>query len=283
MKFSFLISSLVISVLTITSCVKTDEPNYTDFVQTAQDEALAESFFEDANQESDKQHENTEDGSLKAADIEGPTVTIDSGENGFADSTWSITVDFGTGLIGRNAWERKGKIIIDVYGRYKDKGSYRTVTFDNYYVNDYKVEGTHTAENLGFDSVENCMIFTINVKNGLITTPENKTISWESTRTRKWVAGFETGGLQIFDDEYEITGEAHGTNSKGMAYTKTIIEPLHVNVGCQYIQSGKLQIELEEKKDIQIDYSYTEDETAACDDKAKLEVNGNSYPFKMRK
>lgn len=273
----------VLSISTILfSCQEVSKrPKITDLVTTAQDEALAESFFEDANQESSQQHESTEDGAIKSFEETGPVITIDSGENGFQDSAWMVTVDFGDGITGRNGWVRKGKIVIDIYGRYKTEGSKRTMTFVNYYVNDNKIEGTHIVENLGFDSTEMCYNFSVLVENGIVTTPEGKQITWESERNRRWIAGYDTPGLNVFDDVYEITGEAHGINSEGKTYSKTITEALLVQVGCPYIQEGKLTVSIDNSDDVIIDYGYAED-AEECNNDGEITYNGQKYQYKLR-
>ncbi len=61
----------------------------------------------------------------------------------------SITIDYGTGCTGFYDNTRSGKIIINVTGPGGKMGSKRTVTFDDYYFNGIKVEGTKLFENLG--------------------------------------------------------------------------------------------------------------------------------------
>ena len=61
----------------------------------------------------------------------------------------TITVDFKTGVLGKDGITRKGKVTIVSTNWYREPGSVHTATFTDYYHNDYKVEGTHVVENVG--------------------------------------------------------------------------------------------------------------------------------------
>jgi hypothetical protein len=85
-----------------------------------------------------------------------PAVTVEHPGTG----VWPkiITIDYGTGCTGFYNNTRSGKIIIEVTGLRIAEGSKRTVTFDNYYFNGIKVEGTKVLENLGQNDDQNFVI-----------------------------------------------------------------------------------------------------------------------------
>jgi len=270
---------LLISLLAIIGGCKQEEvaqePTILDVTTSTKDETLIQSIFDDANTESDMQHASTQEPTLRSENAESPVITVDAGANGFADSIWTITVDFGEGIIGRYGWERKGKIIIDVHGFYKEEGSTRTLTFKIYYVNGNKVEGTHVEENMGFNETDQAYIFNITVTNAELTKSDGSEITWASQRTRKWLAGYETP-LDALDDEYEITGETHGVNSDGKSFIKEIVEPLFIQMSCQYIQDGKVQLSIEGVEISDIDFGYEAETADECDNEAE-------FTYKTRK
>lgn len=273
---------IIVSSGIMSACLKDkEEPRFTDFVTVVKDDSFTQMLFDDIQSESDVQHATSQTEALEKSMMEdSATITIDAGENGFADSAWTITIDFGDGIVGRYGWERKGKVIIDVQGFYKQEGATRVMTFDNYYVNDNKVEGTHTVTNIGFDSTEMAYVFDVAIENGVITKTDGKTITWNSNRQRKWTAGYDTP-LTIADDEYKITGESHGTNSEGKAFVKTITSPLHIFLSCEYIQDGEVDITIEESKTALLNFGYSEG-ASSCDEYAKLTYAGKDFTFKMR-
>src|SRR5882724_12626176 len=56
-------------------------------------------------------------------------------------------IDFGSGCTGRDGRTRRGKITVTYSGRMILPGSSASTTFDGYFINDTKVEGTHTITN----------------------------------------------------------------------------------------------------------------------------------------
>lgn len=187
-----------------------------------------------------------------------------------------LTIDFGatncTGIDGRL---RRGKIIATYTGRYRDSGTVISVILQDFYLNDEKVEGQKTITNQGRDKDGN-ITFDIDVSNGKITRQNGKTIEWNSKRTRKWIEG-ENTLLNIFDDVYEISGNADGKTTSGLKYTVKITKPLNVKVGCRWIRSGTINITPEGVSTRKIDYG-----DGNCDRVATVTVNGKSYQFEMR-
>lgn len=274
-----IIWGIIIAIVAISACKKIEdkkeEPTIKDVTTCTKDDNLVQSIFDDANSEADMKHASTQEGVLQSEDETGPVVTVDTGENGYRDSTWTITIDYGDGITGRYGWVRKGKIHIAVHGFYKMEGSTRTMTFENYYVNDNKIEGTHHETNQGFDEEKQAYIIAVSVTGGKLTKPDNSVITWESERTRNWLAGYDTP-LNIYDDEYSITGEAHGINSDGASYSKNITEALLVSLGCEYIQDGIVEYYIDEQKVADIDFGYEQTETD-CDN--QVQIIYKSQPF----
>ncbi len=245
---------IVVFSMLFTACEKTAD-NSSD-VTTAEDDALATLMFDDVFTEVEDAMSVMENtiygGQLKSASaVVCKTITVEHPD----DSTFwprTVTVDYGEGCTGPDSRVRTGKIIIVVNGRYPDKGYTRTITLDNYYVDDYKIEGTKTVTNEGLNDSGN-ITFSVHLTAGKMITPEGMEMTRSYERVREWVAGSETP-LYRWDDEYLITGEATGINRKGVEYTRTILEPLHIAQQCRWIMSGTIQMVSENHADILLDY-----------------------------
>ncbi len=182
-----------------------------------------------------------------------PVVTIDHP----SDAVWpkTITVDFGTGCTDQNENIRSGKILIVVTDRRFKPGSKRTVTFDNYYFNDIKVEGNKEVENLGYNNNQN-MVFSIKLTGGKLTLPDSRVVERSFERQREWLAGLLT--RNIWDDECLITGMANGVTINGVTHINTITTALHWKRVCKFIVSGVVEIKREGLETVVINYGIGE-------------------------
>jgi len=262
------------------SCKKNEEiedPVYS--TEAAQDNALADNLFNDAQKQIDDTHKKQDASTKSITDSSSyPIITIEAG-----DSTvyvWKATIDFGTdGVEGSDGRVRKGKIVFTTTGRYIDEGTVITGTLIDYSIDDYLIEGTKTVENMGKNSDQQTY-FNVDVINGKITDSNGAIRTWETHRVRTWVEGEATTGLLgIFDDEYDITGSASGVTVSNKAYTITITEPLRVKVFCKWIQDGNLNLVVTGSPTIYVDYGVGG--TSVCDNQAKATIDGQEYTFYM--
>jgi hypothetical protein len=124
--------------------------------------------------------------------------------------------------------------LVSYTGPYRAPGTDITITPQDYYVNDHRLQGTKVVTNAGAND-QGQTTFTV-VVNGTVTAPDN---SWTSThsfqRTRTWVAGEST-------PQWNDDGGGNGTTRNGVPYTLLITTPLRVEVGCPWIVSGVMQI-----------------------------------------
>ena len=81
------------------------------------------------------------------------------------------------------------------------------VTFENFTINDNKIEGTKTIE-----KVEN-LKYKITLENGKITFTDGTFLTCSYIRYRTMVAGIATP-FYIWDDAYTFEGSANGANRK---------------------------------------------------------------------
>jgi hypothetical protein len=256
------------------SCRRSDRDNDKE-TQSSSDNALAEACWNDVFKQVD-------DAAAVTADVNRNsfpslascyTVTVNPA---LPNTTYpkTVTLDFGpANCAGPDGINRRGKIIAVFSGKYRDSLTSITITPTNYYVNDNKVQGTKTIINQGH--INGVATFSVNVQNASITAPDGKTISWNSQRTRRWIAGESTLGV-VSDDVYEITGSASGTGTKGNTFTVTITSPLRIEMNCRYIVSGVLKLSPANLSDRIVDFG-----SGACDADATVSILGNSYSITL--
>ncbi len=259
---------------------KTEESvNTVEAIEAITDYTIASSQFQGVSNASDDAvfgSENTQSSRLKSSY---PITTIEPSD--FTTFPKKITVDFGTsGVQGRDGRVRKGKLIINLEnGWYRQIGSVYTTTFEDYYQNNYKIEGKHIAINTGTNS-EDKNTFNIKVEEGKITSPLGNTILYTQNTTRTWLNG-ESTPLNIWDDEYEIEGEQSGVSSNNVSYTLTIRNenPLLFDLECGYVKKGILDIDIENTPSMSLDFYKDEDNNgeADCSQGATLTIGNTEY------
>jgi hypothetical protein len=179
----------------------------------------------------------------------------------------TMYIDFGpVNCTGDDGHARRGAILVSFTGPYRATGTVITITPQDFYLDDYKLQGTKTVTNLGPDD-QGHIQFSVSV-DGSVTAPDN---SWTSThsseRLRTWMAGEHTP--TPWDDQYAITGTGSGVNRFGLAYSMTITQPLHIHIGCWLPVSGHVEITPEGQPTRYIDYG-----NGNCDGSYTVTVNG---------
>ncbi|MEO5571324.1 MAG: hypothetical protein ABIT08_02565 [Bacteroidia bacterium] len=280
--------SMAIAALIITGCKKNDTTveDYTADSAGMYDQSVADMSYDDAG--------NVADEGVEARTSATPipeenliqtscaTVTIDTMVNPHtAAIIFSGTTQ--NPCLGKDGNYRSGEIDITWTGRYRDAGSTHTITFNNYYLNFNKIEGTKTVTNNGYNTAGH-LTFSISVNGTVTIDPQYSyngtggTITYTSTRNREWIAGETT--WQWNDDIYLIDGTASGTTTTGAAFSMSTAasSPLRKEIGFPHFTSGILNITLSGKPDRIIDYSYL---NGAKDDLARVTVNGHTFTIKL--
>ncbi|HCC71297.1 MAG TPA: hypothetical protein DEQ09_09130 [Bacteroidales bacterium] len=239
------------------ACENSTSQLNTDDIDLADDDIVTEAIFDDVFNSADNATEIVESFMLKNTGVKGenvivvadscPTVTVDF----ISDNERIVTIDFGEGCVGLWDQTRAGKIIINVIGHRREVGSTRTVSFDEYYFNGIKVEGTKVTENMGENDNGN-VVFSSSLSDGMLTFPNDTSVTRQYYREREWVAGYDT--RVIWDDECLITGYASGTTYRGITYENTITSALYWKRVCRFFVSGVIQINREGVEPFEIDY-----------------------------
>lgn len=278
-KYVFIITFILSGFAFLFNSCEQKDDNLPE-VEVAEDDALTTLVFEDVYSEVEDALSTMEsviyhNGKKSATEVTCKTVTIEHPD----DSTFwprTVTVDYGDGCTGPNGRMRSGKIIIVVNKPYLDSTHYRTVTFEDYYVDGYHVEGQKNIVNEGLNEANN-YVFSVSLVGGKVTSPDGQVMTREFSRQREWVAGSDTPGYRM-DDEYMITGVAEGINRKGLTYSRTILTPLHVSLSCPWIMSGSVEIQAEERETAVLDYG-----DGTCDRFATVTVGDQTRTIRLHR
>ena len=251
MKTPGKLAVISLSVLILAgACSKNDKEKNTDNEESAAKlttaNVTAESMFEDASNEVlITSQENVLLRSTPSAK-EGETVTTygTNGVNGCASVTINpigasfpktVTIDYGdAGCAGTLGITRKGKIIYTITGKFSTPGSLISVSFQNYKVNGYGLEGTYSITNT---TVGLAPSITTLVTAGKLTYPDASFYAYAGTKTLVQTAGVLTP-LNLLDNELSITGTNSITSSDGRSLTATTKTPLLKKFTCRNIVSG---------------------------------------------
>ena len=273
----FILFALSLGII-FTSCKK-DNPqeNLSYSIEAAEDNSLSSALFTDALKQIEDVHLQQDGDTKSSFDTSCAIVTITQGtEND--DYIWKAKIDFGTTGCEYNERTRKGILYFTTTGRYRDSATVVKAWTDNYYVDDYKVEGTKTVTNMGRNA-DGDLYYKIEVNDGVITsTIDGSVRTWQTTRFNTWVAG-ENTILNWWDDEYDVSGSATGVTHSGKNYSINITEDLRVKILCKWIQDGNLEISVQDIPTIYVDYGVGT--LTPCDNQAKATINGQDYTFYM--
>lgn len=237
----FSIFSLIL-LFSFSSCKKTSE-NSTAEIEATFDlsgkQAISENLTDDAN--------NILTETTATAGLDGSKVPVTTPENNICATVTispgsfpkTITLDFGpTGCTNPNSnITRRGIIHIFLSDSFRIPGSTAVMTFENYYVNGYKKEGTITWTNT---STTGTRSWSRQVVNGKITAPDGTYWLHSGIKNITQLEGLSTP-LNLMDDAFSITGTGTVTNAAGISRQSTIINPLHKAVSCDHADQGSIQ------------------------------------------
>ena len=279
MKTNRLLTAFVITLFTIisSSCSKENlqsavsetEDETTYELSTAQ--AISDNLTEDAN---NVFMEAASDNKLLGSNF--APQTVETG-NILACASVSITpatgfpktisINFGTGNCSSpNGIIRKGKINIVLSDSVKKSGSRAVMTFDNYYINNFKKDGLVTWTNTSIPSTRSWQQKT---ENGKIIAPDGKYWLHNGIREVVQIAGANTPNT-LLDDTFLITGNHTVKNAVGKTRDCFITEALQKKTTCDNIGTGKLKVQGASHNAI-IDFGNGD-----CDKLATISIDGQT-------
>ena len=198
-----------------------------------------------------------------------------------------IIVDFGnTGCTGPDGHVRKGKIITVYTNRLIHPDAVATTTFDGFYVDNVKVEGTHKITNIGppISTIPLVRKFAVDVIDGKLTKPDGNFVEWNSHKVITQHDGLGTP-LDPRDDSFKIEGSARGRVRRGallVAWESAITEPLFKRFSCRWIVKGRIRT-------VRLNATSTDPWVAildfgsgTCDNMGTITINGVTYQITLR-
>ncbi len=140
-------------------------------------------------------------------------------------SNGSLKIDFGAGCTDARGNVRKGLIILEHVGRWKEEGAHWTITFSGYSINGIAIEGTRKVT---VTSVNDLIItHEVELLDGKITWPDGST----ATRSCHYIREHEYNGSQLLN-RLIVYGDAQGTSRIGKSFTIEIQEELVYDRSC---------------------------------------------------
>jgi hypothetical protein len=267
-----------LSMLFFSACNKDSlEPTETevqDMSVATEDLGNAESYLQTAEDESD------ETVFLRGNNPAGtcPTLTWSATRGTYPNQ---LTVDYGTtGCAGRSGRLRKGKIIINWSAAPTTTGSLRTVTFNNFFIDTVKLEGTRTWNNSGANAQgQPSFRRTVSIS---LAYPGGGISTWESIHTVTQTEGAGTAAWA--DNVFSIAGTESGTNRNGNRYKAVITNNLVHKVTCPWLVTGVRTFTSDSflnPQTFSIDYGFSKNE---CDRQALLTLpSGTTRTILLRK
>lgn len=256
-----------------TGCKKDSTDMTKTDTSVAQNNFMAEAAFDNATVWSDHAMANQ---SLKSTLTD--TVFLGTCVLATIDLTvmpYKLVIDFGqTNCKCDDQKYRRGKIIVHFNGGYWVPGTVITYTFENYFIDDNQIIGTKIVTNKGRNQANNLWWETV-VSGSVIKAKNGGTFTWNSTRQHEWTEG-ESTPFQWWNDVYMITGTANGTGTNGKTYNITITSALRKKLNCEWLESGTLDIQVQDLPLIILDYG-----SGTCDNVAIATINGQTFTINL--
>jgi hypothetical protein len=264
----FLFAIAVVSLAIGFNSCKKDESTVEEFETTFElsgDQAVTDNLAEDVNDVfMEIAQDNNVAGNFAPAPVTNiipcATVTI-TPVSGFPKT---IVIDFGISCTHRGI-TRSGIINIVLSDSVRRTGSTAVMTFTNYYVNGYKVEGIYTWTNTSTPTVRS---WRRDTEDGKITAPDARYWLHEGTRDVVQTAG--VGTPTIIDDIFSVTGNHTVTNSAGRSRVCTILEALQKKNACANVDKGKVKVQGPSH------YAIIDFGDGTCDNLATISIDGRA-------
>jgi|TARA_B100000767_G_C19755317_1_gene532704 hypothetical protein len=180
---------------------------------------------------------------------------------------------------GKKGQKRSGSIIVTYSGKKDGVGSFRQIDFDNFYLNDIKIEGVRRHEIINIENEVDKTI-QISLENGKMIYPDGSL----STRSKNFTKVIKYKNDKQFSTS--VTGNASGLDSGGSSFDMKIISPIIFLNKCSDQQKNKkgiipvAGIKNITKNDFEIIIDFGDGE---CDSLADITKEGITETVDLRK
>lgn len=187
------------------------------------------------------------------------------------------------GMLCLDGKYRAGRIFIHQSKRYSEIGCVVTVSLLGGDSTFYTGDGTNMTAVTGTQTITRTSVNTVTVKteNGKAVNDKGNS---EFSNFVTIVRTLDAAGPGILGDEFTVTGDGKGINTKGQPYTVTITSALikRISLGCaNTFIKGKLTIKNDGSKyDIKVDFDPFNN--MACDRTAKAIIGSKEFIFTVK-
>ena len=200
-----------------------------------------------------------------------PLITIESAEGGFPKT---ITLDYGESTELENGRIIKGIVQIVLSDSPRVDGATRTVTFQDFSIDEVGISGTNVKTFNGDNQTERIVNIS---RDMLFTFTDGTTLARTAEKTRTWTAGLDTP-LDHSDDVMEITGYTNCEDSDENTYRREITKALVKRGDCRFIVSGEVTLSKNGAVFATIDYG-----TGECDRMATMTTSEGTKEIEIGK
>ena len=194
-----------------------------------------------------------------------------------------VIIDFGTGCTSsRDGRHRKGKIMIVYTNRLIYPGASATTTFDGYYVDSVKVEGTHKITNIG-EANSNIKKWKVEVIGAKLTKHNGDFTEWNRNNVITQIEGVTAPNPR--DWVLKVEGHGNGRTKRNniiVAWNAEIIEPLIKRFNCRWIVKGRVRVRRVNVTNTTRWEGVIDFGAGTCDNRATITVNGRTREIILR-
>jgi hypothetical protein len=273
------------AVLMVTACSREEDGSISGTeLKLTQDEAFADALYTEIDNMVVYEITTLDAGGylttgLKSTEDEEPCLLVNVDHPDSTRFPKVITLDYGDGctmIFRDDTLTRKGQISITITDRWFLPGAETIVTFNGFYINGTKIEGTRTITNLGLNDADHLEMGVV-LTGGRITFEDETWMSREASHVREWIRYWNPMNDTVF-----ITGSATGINVLGENYQRVITEPL-VLVHCSeyrwrwVLVDGTVEVTNSSTGTTTIDYSAED-----CAGQVLINKNGYRHNYTFR-
>lgn len=229
MSWKLLIVIFGLAATIFTSCTKdgVNADTSAEDQESVEMDNVDDYYLEDADDmASGLLEKETTDTGGKVAEVNDERLACATVTRTGTDESGTITIDFGDGCTGPNGNVRSGKIVVNFSGRWYMPGSFWSIEFIDYFVNDISIAGTRNVNNIS-ESTEGTLVFTVDMEDGVITWPDGTQARRRVHRRREHIRN-ENNIL----DRLIVYGTAEGNHRNGRGFYIEILEPLVYSHEC---------------------------------------------------
>jgi hypothetical protein len=270
-KALFALTAFLFAGFLLQSCKKDNDTADTTSMQTTAEDLVS---YNDLSEYTDYEIDALVDDAFASDEVSDrgacPTVTFAQPKG-----TWpnTITLDYSTDGCTKDGNTFKGRIVIEQSNKMTVAGAVRNVSFNDFYINNVKIEGTRTLTNDGPNTAGQ-PVWSKTADETFIF-PDGTTATFSTNRTRTLVNGADTP--THLDNVWSIAGSTTGTNRKGETFTSTITSPLMKRFLCPWVVEGVIEFAHDGKMRT-LDFG-----DGTCDRDAVLTLNdGTTKNIKIR-